>query len=547
MPFRELRPTGELQTPSTQTGGFRVLSPGTPEAPEQPGFIKSVAQDVTRPFLRTGLTGYGVARGGFNIAQAAIKNIMGRDIGGDIEEAGRALSTEPRDFGFFGDISPITTPKQAVGAGLQIGSTFIGGGSVRGATTTAFRETLKRGALVGAKEGAIAGGLYGAGRGLEQDKTAGQIATQSLTEAVFGLPFGALSGAASSLLGFGARRIGEKISPQLKARRIAELEKGVAQEYSKALNLNKTQRKLQERSERDVASFLAREGVVLDVEGGKLKPGKAIEILQDKADAENTLFRRILQDDGGYVDLNVIRRNVLSLVDEVGVARDQAIARINKEFDAYIRQNSRQLVKGASGSLLVPKAIANDLKINNWSKSRFTSLSPQSEKTVAGAHRLIGNAFKRAIEDSTSDINIRQFNQRLGDLSETIFLLGQREGMPVIGGRLGKYFSRTIGAIVGAQGGPITSIAGAIGGDKLADILQNPTTKTWYARALLDKLRKSGRQEIIDQAYAVLRKRAAERATRPLLPGRAGPSRTVIKLPASRSKLRDFVGRSGLD
>jgi hypothetical protein len=92
---------------------------------------------------------------------------------------------------------------------------------------------------------------------------------------------------------------------------------------------------------------------------------------------------------------------------------------------------------------------------------------------------MMGNALKQLIEASTEDANIRGLNQRLGDIAEAMFILAERNGAPVQGSCLNRYFARTIGGIAGVQGGAVGSLAGAITADKLADIIQDPNVRTW--------------------------------------------------------------------
>lgn len=367
------------------------------------------------------------------------------------------------------------------------------------------------------------GALYGAGQAAEEEKNLDEILASGVIGAGTGAVFGAGVGAGIPIAKAGLKKV---ISPFLEKtpNKIARLEGKVADEYSKALNLNATQRKLEQRSERDVALFLAKEGVEVQVEKGQLVADDALEALERKARAENQAFERLLKDDGGYINLEGIRKYARSLIDDVGTARTIAENKIDDEINAFADQYGRQGIKGENGEILIPKYLSNKLKQKMWQAGKFNRLAPVEEQTKAGAARMIGNAFKTAIEKTTKDANIQKFNQRLGDLAEAQFMLNSRNGMTVKGGRLGKYFGRTIGAIVGAKGGPLGSLVGATAGDKIADFAQNPAITTGMWQRALRRLRKEGQEGLVDQIEGILEKRAIERAGRKLL----GPERTIF-------------------
>ena len=492
---------------------------------KKPGLFQSMVQETAQPFLKTALTAGKAAKGLFGIATK------------DIETLKQAASEEEHDFGYFGKVKPLKTVGEAVGTGLEIGSYFVPVGAAKAGATQVTKGLVKQAAKTGAKAGLTTGLLHGSGSALADKKPVDEVVLQTLWEGGLGAGFGALTGAATA-------KIGQRFTPAGKQTRIENLEEKVSQKYANTINLSKTQRALEQRSGKDVSKFLVREGVPIRVEQGKLYANDAIEALKSKASAENSAFTKLLADDGSYLNLNKAKDLAKSNVEAIGVSREQANNYIEKQFNSFIGQYKNQLVKNADGSFSIPKALGNVIKKKMWEEGKFNVLAPQAEQTRAGASRLIGNAFKRGIEDGTQDANIKLMNQRLGDLAEAITMLENRNGSVVRGGLMGKYFARTIGAIAGTQGGPLGSVGGAYTADKIADVLSDPNVTTWYARRLLLKLQKEGNQSLIDQVENILQQRAGERATRFLLPQKASPSNFPIPLPSKFSSKIEFLGRN---
>lgn len=132
---------------------------------EEPGFLKSVAADIAKPFARLGLN-----------AQA-----IGMTLGGD-KEGVQKLLTEGRPT-WMGTIKPVgaegmdptgkvTDNKKywsdTIGTGLDVGSYAIMAPEVKGAlslTKAITKPVLKRLAA----EGALQGGTWGLGRSMQED------------------------------------------------------------------------------------------------------------------------------------------------------------------------------------------------------------------------------------------------------------------------------------------------------------------------------------------------------------------------------------------
>ena len=505
--------------------------------PEQPGFVKSVVRGIVNPVARAAYTGYKALAGTVDLAQAGIAAARGDEEGASAQLAqAEARTGKSLNVPYLGEIkalgetgSLIGDTKEAVGVGLEIASNIP---LARGASTVAkagFKGLIKEGVKQGAKEGFVGGLLYGAGSGMEEDLTPFEIMTQSAVSAVAGTVFGGAIGGLLGGAGAAASKIKMLKNPVLKKQYIAQQEEKIADIIGDSLNLTKAQRKMQLRSGKDTALFMAREGLPIRVEKGKLVADEALDVIQRKATAENAAFESLLLDDGGFIPFSKVKDYAKSLVDDVGQARNLATRHIDNEILALERQFKKTgFVQ--DGVTFIPKIVANRLKKKMWEAGKFRLLQTPADQTRAGASRMIGNAFKRLIEETSDDVNIKAFNSRLGDLAEATFMLSERNGSPVKGGKLGKYFARTIGGIVGAPGGTPGSIVGVITGDKLADLMQDPNIKTWAIRQVLSRLKKEGKESLIDEAEGIIARRAVERASRLKLqaPAALGTARNPI-------------------
>ena len=262
---------------------------------------------------------------------------------------------------------------------------------------------------------------------------------------------------------------------------------------------------------------MAEENLVPEVSKGKLVADEIIESLELKAKAENAKFGQLLDDSGSFIALEEAKNKALNLVRGFGSAVKNEVDDIENEFSALTSQ-FKNAPKDEAGRTLIPASIGNRMKQFFYSQGKYNKLATPEQQSKAAMFRRLGSAFKDLIEDSVDDADVSAFNNRLGELQNAVFMLEERNGMPVKGGVLGKYFMRTIGAIAGAPTGPEGSIMGALTADKVADLLQDPRITTYAARQYLKLLKEQGKKELIDEVQDILERRAVERAGRLRLP-----------------------------
>lgn len=158
------RPLGTVATPpppkksalGTVVGGLQAVG----------GALGSVGEAIAAPFIKTGATAVRAGRGLFNIAT------------GNIEAEQRAQAWENRALG--AQHRPVETVREAIGTGLQVGST-VAGAAVPGAAQ--LSSSVLGAAARGTALGAVSGAQYGFGRGLSMSAAEGEGVGQSLRQA----------------------------------------------------------------------------------------------------------------------------------------------------------------------------------------------------------------------------------------------------------------------------------------------------------------------------------------------------------------------------
>lgn len=117
-----------------------------------PGFFQGLVQSISNPFLK--LTSTARAIGG--VAQAQTQ-----------QEQEQAI-TKPYDYGYFGKVTPIQNPLEAIGTGANIGLTIGTGGTGSVAKSAGLTGAKALGARV--LESAVIGGGYQASSNLANSK-----------------------------------------------------------------------------------------------------------------------------------------------------------------------------------------------------------------------------------------------------------------------------------------------------------------------------------------------------------------------------------------
>lgn len=262
---------------------------------------------------------------------------------------------------------------------------------------------------------------------------------------------------------------------------------------------------------KDPAQFLAERNVTPTIVDGKIQTVEQAKQVRESAQALETALDsglREVQTGTPPLPLEADRARALRAIEEQNVTegvRNAMRRDVNEEFDLLIQRY------GPTPNLLT----RNQIKRTYWRATPFDSTKPYQKDS----NYLIGRSLKESIEEAVpeSAFGVKELNSHLGDIYDAAKFLDSLEGKAVKGGRLGKYFARTIGAAVGAQGGITGGILGGIVGDRVAEVLQQASFSGPVKQLILRNLEKqdpAAYKKVMD----FLKKAGLEREMRLLLP-----------------------------
>lgn len=314
----------------------------------------------------------------------------------------------------------------------------------------------------------------------------------------------------------------------------AKIEKMATGQYKQLLNMTPMQQQKELRFNKNTPEFLAKEGVILDSgPGGRLDTVDAREALAVKAAAENTAFDAMLKDSGEYVSIDEYGRKIMENLDNNeqlkarGTEYQDARAYAQKQIEALKQTYGNPKEGGilmANGETGITIDKFNAIKQQMWTKSSvFDATKP---KFSSDTDYQMGGVAKDMIEAQMPDAAVRDMNSRLGDFASAIKMLEKRQGTVVKGGRTVRWLGLMAGEAMGTT--PVGKLVGALTGEKLVELMQDPNTTTKMMQSLLKKVREQPNGDtVIEQAAQVMKQRAETRASRLRLPA---PSE--IQLPA---------------
>lgn len=186
-------------------------------------------------------------------------------------------------------------------------------------------------------------------------------------------------------------------------------------------------------------------------------PGMAVDKLDDMLAPFESKVGEALRAENKSVPVSSVRDYLYKTIDDAGLLADVRTTARNR-VDAMI--GGLNNVVDANGN--IPLSVVHDLKVqtNNLNAKSFQN----PEANAVGKN--IGRGLKEFVENNTQAIDVKGYNQDLRRFYALRDALYGMHGATVRGGRMGKYFSQTIGAVAGnAIGGPVGAIVGAgVGG-----------------------------------------------------------------------------------
>lgn len=513
-----IQQTSNLDDLAKQFGGS--VQSMQPEKPKVSG-LQSFIQDIASDFLKLPTT----------VAALGAKTIaLGAEAFGRPDIAQRLDKTvdEGIDYGYFGNVKPMGSLKEAFGTGAEIGSYAIGGGGAGTALKTGLKGLIGRGVKEGIATGVSSGALMGFGDSMQQ-------AESKPMDVAYNTLFGAgVGGLAGGVLGGVTPLVSKGVKEVAKFTKVPELQTKLSEGYQKIFNPTARQIKADTRFGNNSFDFLAQEmpDTPLKVNSaGRVEADEAIEMAKMKYSAEAAAYKPIIRNSGRYVNIDqaVSKAKAQARKEFDGSDLIKAEQQIDDEINAYLAKNPQDINVTPSGNRFMTLARADDIKSYSWSRGKGWG-TPEAE-VWNDTNNIIGHTLKDAIEKQLPDVRVKEMNRRLGQWKNAIDMLERRNGqVSGSGGKLSKLFKTQTGSIVGGLigtgtgddnrliGGAAGASAGFITASALAAMMSNPNVRLFAVRQLLQRLNKAGRKDMIKEAEQILKQQSAKY----LLPAKGG-------------------------
>ncbi|NBW09198.1 MAG: hypothetical protein EBR82_14360 [Caulobacteraceae bacterium] len=205
-------------------------------------------------------------------------------------------------------------------------------------------------------------------------------------------------------------------------------------------------------------------------------PGGAIEKLNDFIQPQEDVISNNLRREGRSIPLSEVRTKLLQNIETSGIkgaAKIRAINQVADEINGYLTE--------ADTNGMIPLSILHDAKVDKYRNINY--MVPES-KTI---DKSIARSLKQLVEENTKSVDVQDLNKQLQAHYSVLNLLEKLDGKKVDGGKVGKYFAKTVGAIVGSHFGPLGSIIGA----ETAGKIKGVTLRGNFGKALGQDLQQS--------------------------------------------------------
>lgn len=466
----------------------------------QDGFFKSLVKDPIKTLIVK--PGTRIAQAGVGAYAAATHNdeLFNRtlqDTSVDIPLLGH--------YNVEGQKSGAAGVRQIAGDALKSAAYLYTPGAVSGAGST-----VAKGALTGAKAGALGGGAFGAANALQKDDaTLGGLAKDTALGAGLGAVGGAAVGAATAVTT-------EKLANVARS--------GVEKEWRDVLNLTNATTNKEAKSGKDIVAKLVQNHMLPDgVSDGRLIVDKTIDQARQHALVGDKLLSATLELEPAQPTANEIYTKALGQLKSTGVPKEQAQQYLQSQLSAFIEQGGSKPT--ANGEL--PLSVWNDIKGKAW--TNVVDFADPAKTVKNDANNALARAIKETIEKNVENVDVKALNSEIGDWWHVLEVLMDRNGKKVTGRGLTKLVNRGIGAIAGgASGSPAGAIAGSYAADKLSGIITDSTIPIAAKTAFLKRLEGDPETAVVlRQAFEALQKRQGEMVEQLSLPAQstifAGP------------------------
>ncbi|UPJ35847.1 hypothetical protein IVB45_02205 [Bradyrhizobium sp. 4] len=183
---------------------------------------------------------------------------------------------------------------------------------------------------------------------------------------------------------------------------------------------------------------------------GTIRTQSAIQELQHFISPYEKAVSQNLEREGVLLPMKTVERSLKTAIDKSGLegaALETAYGKVDAELAGLARRVD------SSGKIKLSKV--HDAKINKYSTINYM------DEGAKIADKAIAKTYKQLVQEHTKSVAVDALNKELAQHFSVLKLLEKLDGKKVDGGKLGKYFAKTIGAAVGSHFGPLGTIAGA--------------------------------------------------------------------------------------
>jgi hypothetical protein len=206
------------------------------------------------------------------------------------------------------------------------------------------------------------------------------------------------------------------------------------------------------------------EGVV--GKDGKIDTRMAVQKFNDQIKPYEDVINKNLKSEAIKLNFNEFASDLKNKI------KNSCLTGENKEL-AY--NKLRKEIKGLRDEIdsygFIDLSKIHQAKVNKYSNIDY------SNPITGKADKVIAKGLKQIVEENINDLNVKKLNDELGKfytVQNYIEKLGSG-GKVVEGGRLGKYFAKTIGGIAGSHFGPFGTIVGSELGGALKGLQMSRT------------------------------------------------------------------------
>jgi hypothetical protein len=498
----------------------KIVQSSTEIQPEgDTGIVQSIAQGVAKPVLKIA---------------SSVRSLGGIATADSIEEINEARNRE-YDYGYLGKVTGLRGAKDAIGTGAELGSYLIGGGGAAKTVATGLKAKLLGAVGKGALTGSTGGATATFGQALQDaESKPADIAMRTLFGATVGGTTGGVLGAITPVV-MKAKGVTKRFTD------IKQVNDELTELNTKVLKPKPSELEKWSKQGRDpMRTFTELFGMeVLPVGKGNRFTSEGVADFVERVDdiykPASEAFNTILRNSPEVNSISKARDAAIKNLDNFGLTPEmkvRAVEKIKTNFDAILEEARKTGVLIGDDS--IPVAYSDNLKDRFWS---VTKNFGTEDATVANSvNSSIGHGFKDSIENVIQDLDVKDYNKKLGDLIVLRDFLSTKAGSQAgTGGQMTRLMSKVAGTIAGSQWGPLTAILGNITGDKIAEIMINPAYQPyrWIINKKLKGLPPSEVRRLSDEANRVIVSMFERRMSRLGLPAASplGTARNPIITP----------------